>query len=134
MEHVGSTAVPGVEAKPIIDIAVATTERGIIEDLKQPLADLGYIDRGDGGQDGGYLFVKESSPEFRTHHLHIVEKGDPQWSRYLEFRDTLKASGTIRRQYSELKRTLAMSCSEDRRRYTASKDEFISEVLRREGA
>ncbi len=70
IQHVGSTAVPGLDAKPIIDIAVAVASAAVIPQCRQPLGALGYIDRGDAGQDGGYLFVKESAPEVRTHHLH----------------------------------------------------------------
>ena len=69
IQQVGSTAVPGLDAKPIIDIAVAVASTLEIAQCRQPLLDLGYIDRGDSGTEGGYLFVKESAPEVRTHHL-----------------------------------------------------------------
>jgi len=79
IQHVGSTAVPGLDAKPIIDIAVAVTSTAAIGRCRQALGlkDLGYIDRGDSGTEGGYLFVKESAPQVRTHHLHMVTAFTP---------------------------------------------------------
>jgi GrpB-like predicted nucleotidyltransferase (UPF0157 family) len=74
IQHVGSTAVPGLDAKPIIDSAVAVASAAQIAERRQPLRlkDLGYVDRGDSGTEGGYLFVKESAPEVRTHHRHML--------------------------------------------------------------
>jgi len=72
IQHVGSTAVPGLAAKPIIDIVVAVASSAEIARCRQPLRDLGYIDRGDSGTEGGYLFVRESAPLVRTHHLHMI--------------------------------------------------------------
>src|SRR5215204_4418557 len=74
IQHVGSTAVPGLDAKPIIDSAVAVASTAQIAQRRRPLRlkDLGYVDRGDSGTEGGYLFVKESAPEVRTHHLHMI--------------------------------------------------------------
>ena len=67
IQHVGSTAVPGLDAKPIIDIAIAVASTAKIAHCRQPLSDLSSIDRGDSGTEGGYLFVKDSAPEVRTH-------------------------------------------------------------------
>jgi GrpB-like predicted nucleotidyltransferase (UPF0157 family) len=74
IQHVGGTAVPGLDAKPIIDSAVAVASAAQIAERRQPLRlkDLGYVDRGDSGTEGGYLFVKESAPEVRTHHRHML--------------------------------------------------------------
>jgi GrpB-like predicted nucleotidyltransferase (UPF0157 family)/transposase len=90
IQHIGSTAVPGLDAKPIIDIAVAVPSRQVILQPGDPLRGLGYLYRGDAGGDGGHLFVRESSPEARTHHLHVVEVNDPQWRQWLLFRDMLR--------------------------------------------
>src|SRR5262245_5354343 len=62
IQHVGSTAVPGLDAKPIIDIAVAVASLAVIPRCQPLLCAFGYLDRGDAGRDGGYLFVKESTP------------------------------------------------------------------------
>ena len=129
VQHVGSTAVPGLDAKPTIDIAVAVTSSAVIPECKRELRRLGYIDRGDAGSDGGYLFVKEHAPEVRTHHLHMVSIDDPQWCNYLLFRDTLRADATLRLRYGELKKTLQEQFAEDRKAYTKAKDDFIRGVL-----
>jgi GrpB-like predicted nucleotidyltransferase (UPF0157 family) len=106
IQHVGSTAVPGPDAKPIIDIAVAVASLAVIPSLRPRLCALGYIDRGDAGMDGGYLFVKERAPEVRMHHLHVVAIDDPQWRNYLRFRNMLRADGAVRTRYGELKKSL----------------------------
>jgi len=129
IQHVGSTAVPGLDAKPIIDIAVALPSVAVIPQCRQPLGDLGYLDRGDMGGDGGYLFVKESAPEVRTHHLHMVAIDDPQWHDYLLFRDRLRADETLRTSYVTLKRALQKQFANDRQGYTAAKHGFIRGIL-----
>jgi GrpB-like predicted nucleotidyltransferase (UPF0157 family) len=96
IQHVGSTAVPGLDAKPIIDIAVAVASSTVIAGCNQQLCDLGYIDRGDAGTKGGYLFVKVRWPEVRTHHLHVVAIDDPQWRNYPRFRETLRSDEMVR--------------------------------------
>jgi GrpB-like predicted nucleotidyltransferase (UPF0157 family) len=77
IQHIGSTAAPGLDAKPIIDIAVAVASTVEIARCRQPLHDLDSIDRGDCGTEGGYLFVRESTTEVRTHHLHVVATFTP---------------------------------------------------------
>jgi GrpB-like predicted nucleotidyltransferase (UPF0157 family) len=129
IQHVGSTAAPGLDAKPIIDIAVAVVSPVEIARCRQPLHDLGYIDRGDLGSEGGYLFVKESAPEVRTHHLHIVSVDDPQWDAYLRFRDRLRADERIANQYCALKRALQEQFLHDRHSYTRAKQSFVQSVL-----
>ena len=131
IQHVGSTAVPGLDAKPIIDIAVAVASVAAIAQCKPPLGTLGYIDRGDAGRDGGYLFVKESAPDVRTHHLHIVAIDDPQWRDYLRLRDMLRADEDLRAKYAHLKNALQRRFPQDRKAYTAAKEDFIRGLLRR---
>jgi GrpB-like predicted nucleotidyltransferase (UPF0157 family) len=131
VEHVGSTAVPGLPAKPIVDIAVAIQTRDSVPILAQHLTTIDYIDRGDAGAiDGGYLLVKESEPDVRVVHLHIVEESDIQWRRYIEFRDILRLNDTVRKQYADLKTQLGAQFRDDRKSYTEGKSNFIGEVLR----
>jgi len=130
IQHVGSTAVPGLDAKPIIDIAVAVTSVVVIPQCKPLLCAFGYLDRGDAGTEGGYLFVKGSAPDVRTHHLHLVARDDPQWGNYLRLRDLLRADETLRTRYARLKNTLQQQFAEDRKGYTAAKQEFIRGLLR----
>jgi len=129
IQHVGSTAVPGLDAKPILDIAVAVASVTVIPQCRPLLCALGYLDRGDAGIDGGYLFVKESAPDVRTHHLHIVARDDPRWGNYLRFRDVLKADETLRTRYATLKKAVQEQFSQDRKAYTASKHTFIQDIL-----
>lgn len=130
IQHVGSTAVPGLDAKPIIDMAVAVGSIEAIPQCVEPLCSLGYIDRGDLNRDGGYLFVKESAPAVRTHHLHIVTRDDPQWSQYLLFRDLLRNDEMLRLQYAQLKNALQGQFAQNRKAYTAAKHDFIRDILR----
>ena len=134
VQHVGSTAVAGLPAKPILDIAVAVQTRATIPGLVQRLTASGYLDRGDGGDNGGYLLVKDSAPEVRTAHLHIVAVADPQWHDYLAFRDRLRVDCGLRNAYAALKRALALRFADDRKSYTAGKEEFIRKALARPAA
>lgn len=130
IQHVGSTSVPGLTAKPILDIAAALRTREALEPVVSLLCENSYIDRGDGGEQGGYLLVKEAQPDVRIVHLHLVEQADPQWGNYLAFRDTLRADAAVRERYAGLKQQLARQFPHDRRAYTDGKHEFIREVLR----
>ncbi len=129
IEHVGSTAVPGLDAKPILDIAVAVVS--VIPRLARPLCRAGYVDRGDKGRDGGRLFVKESAPEVRTHHVHVLAMDDQQWREYLLFRDTLRGGEGISARYAAFKRALRERYPDDRSAYTAAKRAFVRDVLSR---
>ena len=128
IQHVGSTAVPGLTAKPILDIAVAVPSMDVIPIVVTRLTAGGYIDRGYVNQ-GDYLLVKESDPDIRTVHLHIVEFTGGEWSNYLAFRDILRQNECIRRRYMRVKARLAGHYPNDRKAYTAGKHAFITGVL-----
>lgn len=124
IEHVGSTAVPGLAAKPIIDIMVGVRR---LADAQQCIVPLQRI---------GYEYVPEfevSLPERRyfrkgsprTHHLHTVEVGSDFWERHLLFRDHLRAHPEAAKAYGELKRDLAVRYGADREAYTEAKTPFI---------
>ncbi len=129
VQHVGSTAVAGLPAKPVIDIVVAVRTREAIPELSARLARIGYLDRGDRGDTGGYLFIAESAPDVRTVHLHAVEIRDRQWRNYLRFRDLLRSRQDVRERYAELKRSLARRFPDDSHAYTDGKARFIQECL-----
>lgn len=129
VQHIGSTAVQGLPAKPIIDIAVAIRSYGDIPELVRRLVAVGYVDRGNQGRGGGYLLVRDSEPEVRTAHLHVVELTDALWGKYITFRDILRRDAGIREAYAEVKRRLAATYPNDRKQYTACKDEFVERVL-----
>jgi GrpB-like predicted nucleotidyltransferase (UPF0157 family) len=128
--HVGSTAVPGLPAKPIIDIAVGMRPgETAVAPLRARLEPRGFIYRGDLGSQGGVLFVLETAPWRRIAHVHVVEYGDESWVRYLAFRDRLRRDPDARDSYARLKRTLAERLPGDRAAYTAGKDELVSALL-----
>ena len=129
LQHVGSTAVPDLLAKPILDIAAAVVTFDAMPRIIRRLTGIGYLYRGDYGAEGGHLFVAESSPDVRTIHLHIVEYSGSQWRNHLLFRDLLRHNLMLRKRYAELRRDLVNICHDDRRSYTVAKAEFIHEVL-----
>ncbi len=129
IQHVGSTAVPDLPAKPILDLVAAVTTLDVIPQLIERLAASGYIYRGDGADQGGYLFVFESEPDVRTIHLHIVRRDDAQWTNYIRFRDLLRQNPDLRAEYAKLKRDLRARFPDDRESYTDAKRDFIREVL-----
>jgi GrpB-like predicted nucleotidyltransferase (UPF0157 family) len=130
IQHVGSTAVPGLPAKPILDIALAVRVLDLVPDIVEQLTRIGYIYRGDGGDDGGHLFIRESEPDIRTVHLHVVEQSTTQWKNYLLFREILRDDTNVRKRYTDIKKDLAKQFCNDRKAYTAAKDEFIQGVLK----
>ena len=129
LEHIGSTSVPGLAAKPILDLALLIPQAEPTRKLRNGLHSKGYIYGGNKGQSGGYLFVLETCPDVRTVHLHAISNGDPQWDAYLTFRDALRTNAGLRQRYALLKARLVAEFSDDRAAYTASKASFIQSVL-----
>src|SRR5918912_364122 len=130
LQHVGSTAVPSLPSKPILDLAAGVRTTEAIPEIVRRLTAIGYLYCGDKGDEGGHLFVRESAPNVRTVHLHVVEHNGNQWKNYLLFRDLLRQDALLRQQYAELKRRLADELGNDRKAYTASKQDFIGGALR----
>jgi GrpB-like predicted nucleotidyltransferase (UPF0157 family) len=130
IEHVGSTAVPGLAAKPILDIMVGIDRTPLPESILVALGTLGYQYRGDSGVPGKQYF--RTNP--RTRHLHVVEFGGEDWVRTLAFRDYLRAHPAAVQEYEALKRELARLHRDNRNRYLAGKASFIQSVLERAAA
>jgi GrpB-like predicted nucleotidyltransferase (UPF0157 family) len=127
IEHVGSTAVPDLMAKPIIDIAIAVDSFDQIQAWPQALAIHDYAYFGDRRGWKDHFFAK--GPEkLRTFYLHVVEAEGIRWRNYLRFRDRLRTSPELREEYQALKLSAAESKA-SRDAYTASKDDFIARVL-----
>ena len=133
IEHFGSTAVPGLSAKPIIDILV---EVSCLEETKKHIVPIlkaegyEYFWRpafGDYGPPYYAWFIKRNSDGERTHHIHMVEADSELWERLL-FRDYLKQFPVVAKQYDMLKRMLAKIFPNDRVTYTKEKSEFIVTV------
>ena len=127
--HIGSTAVPGLLAKPVIDIAIAVRPGVGVDDVSGPMARLGWLYRGDAGQDGGWVFVLEDAPWHRVAHAHGVESGGEQWRRYLQLRELLRSSPEARRTYEATKLRLADQHPEGHREYTAGKTGTVQQLL-----
>ena len=132
VEHIGSTAVPGLAAKPITDIMAAVRRLADAEACIGPLQRIGYQ----------YVpeyelelperrYFHKGLPESRTHHLHVVEITSDFWRRHLLFRDYLRTHPEVAREYEALKRRLAERYRFDRQAYTEAKTEFIQAVVER---
>lgn len=130
IQHVGSTSVPGLRAKPILDIAIAVPARDRLPELRERMVAVGYIDRGDGGENGGWLLVREGDPDVRYVHAHVVASDDPQWRfHYIGFRDRLRSDSAARMAYERLKEQNARAYRGDRKAYTAAKVDFVRGVI-----
>ena len=126
-QHIGSTAVRGICAKPIIDIVVGVSDFDGILALNGVLAENGFIFRGQDHPEQ-YLYVCGDS-DFRTHHIHVVIHDSEAWNNYVDMRDYLNCHRDDAQAYSELKASLAKQYPGDRETYTAMKGEMIREIL-----
>jgi len=126
VQHVGSTAVPGLAAKPIIDVMVGVPRLAVDPELIDGLKALGYEYFGEFGIPGRHFFRKGHP---RTHHLHWVEQGGDFWSKQVLFRDYLLAHPDTVAGYERLKRELAQRFRADRAGYTRSKSAFVEDIL-----
>ncbi|MDO4739422.1 MAG: GrpB family protein [Eubacteriales bacterium] len=131
IEHVGSTAVRGICAKPIIDIAVGMRSPEALEAFLGPLAQAGFIDRGEDVPGQRLLVLGDDARQLRTHHIHVVPWGGQAWRNYINFRDYLNAHPEQAARYDALKRTLAAAHACERGAYTAGKAQLVAELLER---
>lgn len=127
IHHVGSTAVPGLAAKPVIDILVGVADLPTSRSCFEPLAELDY-------HYAPYLAEQmhwfcKPDPRRRTHHLHLVPEGSSRYRDELAFRDLLRADRAAAAEYAALKRELAERFEHDRDGYTDAKTEFIARAL-----
>jgi GrpB-like predicted nucleotidyltransferase (UPF0157 family) len=129
IEHIGSTAIPGLMAKPIIDIMAGVKDLPSSLGAREAVAGLTYR-YFPYRPDVMHWFCKPS-PEHRTHHLHLVPVSSSLWSDRLVFRDYLRSSATAAAEYAELKLALAEQHQFDREAYTEAKGEFVRSILSR---
>jgi GrpB-like predicted nucleotidyltransferase (UPF0157 family) len=127
IHHVGSTAVPGLDAKPIIDILVGVDSLDASRACIDPLGALDY--RYAPYRPDEMHWLCKPSPSRRTHHLHLVPTGSERYRQELAFRDSLRAQPATAREYAHLKRRLAAAHRDNREAYTAAKADFIAQVL-----
>lgn len=134
VEHIGSTAVPGLAAKPIIDMVAAIASFNELAFFIEHLQKLGYEYMPD-RMFASRKFFPKGPRTHRTHHINLVIKDDPeQWEAAILFRDYLKQNNTARDQYAQLKQALAKAHPNNRAAYTAAKNDFIQQCLRECGA
>ena len=128
IEHVGSTSVESLCAKPIIDILIGIERFNDGFECVTDLEAIGYESKGENGVPGRHFFAKGNP---RTHHIHMVEMNSNFWNEHLLFRNYLRNNSEARIQYSELKKELALKYENDREKYTSSKAEFIKEIIKK---
>ena len=127
IHHIGSTAIPGIKAKPIIDCLLEMSQIEAIDAYNTVMIALGYEPRGENGIPGRRYFVKGTA-NIHSHHLHAFQLGYQQIARHLDFRDYLRAHPDQAQVYSQLKETLARKYRQDSVAYTEGKNEFIRAI------
>lgn len=125
IHHIGSTSVPGLSAKPVIDILLEVSDISALDN--SAMTRVGYIARGENGITGRQYFIKGG--DRRSHQVHAFAVGDIQVLRHLAFRDYLIKNKDIAEEYADIKREAAVICQNDARRYSALKEKFIEHHL-----
>lgn len=142
IEHVGSTSVPGLAAKPILDIDIITDEQpDIFLEVKNRLQLLGYTHNGDQGITGREVFKynrdqtsgTNDNPLLAAHHLYVCRQNNIALQNHLNFRDYLRSNATARQEYEAIKRKIAMENPDDMGRYVEQKTAFITSILEKTG-
>ena len=141
IEHVGSTSVPGLGAKPIIDLDVVIESPALLPPVVEALAALGYSHKGDLGIPGREAFGREggavprdgSERVWPAHHLYVCARGSRELHRHVRFRDHIRTHPGTATQYDSLKRTLAQRHPHDIEAYIEGKSAFIEGILAVDG-
>lgn len=126
IEHYGSTAVPGLTAKPILDILVGVAPLENWHACHAPLISLGYDYAANAGVPGHYIFGRGRDTTERTHLVHVVLFGGESWTGNLAFRDALRADAALREAYLRVKQAAVMAAPDSRGRYNELKRDFIA--------
>src|SRR5579864_4066421 len=129
IEHVGSTAVPNLPAKPIIDIDVLLASETMLPASIERLASLGYVHRGDLGVPQREAFFPPANDP--PHHLYVCPPGSAEFRRHVAFRDYLRAHPQDAKIYADLKAALAERFRDDRAAYNDAKADFVRELTNR---
>ena len=130
VHHVGSTAVPGLAAKPVVDVLAVADDLGAVDGAEPSLVGLGYEPRGEYGLPGRRYFVRGADGR-RTDHVHVYGEGDPAVARHLAVRDYLRAHPEEAAGYGALKAAVAGRYPDDNRRYAEAKGPFVAALERR---
>jgi GrpB-like predicted nucleotidyltransferase (UPF0157 family) len=125
--HIGSTSVPGIKAKPILDFVLEVVNLDDVIRNLTSFENLGYNSKGEFGIPGRQFFSRDTNSE-RTHHLHVFQKGHADIQRHLVFRDYLRANPDAAREYEKLKEELARQFPKASGSYTEAKSDFIDSM------
>ena len=128
IEHVGSTAVVGMSAKPCIDLDVVIKDSSVLDEVVSRLADIGYIHEGDLGIKGREAFKYTDKPHLMAHHLYVCPQDSAELHRHLTFRDFLRSSQQAVAEYSAVKERAAALYPDDIDGYIAYKSPCIAEL------
>lgn len=127
--HVGSTSIEGLRSKPVIDIMITVKDLKEVENFKHLFTNnLGYDFKDDGGINGEYL-VRKGSEDARTHFIHIIEENSERYDNFVYFKRSLESHPEKIVEYQKLKEELSKKYSNDRKSYTASKNDFIQNII-----
>ncbi|MBR5288197.1 MAG: GrpB family protein [Clostridia bacterium] len=129
IEHVGSTAVPGICTKPIIDIAVGMKRMQDVDACIPALREAGIIDRGEDIPGQRLLVIGDFERDTRSHHIHAVLWNSEAWHNYIRLRDFLRSSMDAAKRYEALKQALAIQFAQDRKAYTEGKKAMIEQMI-----
>ncbi len=127
LEHIGSTSVKGLVAKPIIDIAGTLASFDNIQAIAKAMEDLGYTYKGENGIEDRHFFTKGKPTTF---HVHLTLEGHPIFENHIRFRDALRQNPAAIQTYNRLKQDLLKRFPNDRKAYTEGKHDFIQSILR----
>jgi GrpB-like predicted nucleotidyltransferase (UPF0157 family) len=126
IEHIGSTSIPGMCAKPVLDILAGRPSGTPLDPYLVCIQRAGYVHRGERGV-AGREFFRRGEP--RAYHVHLVEDDGALWREYLAFRDFLRRHADVAARYAALKRSLAARFPTDREAYTDGKAAFVGETI-----
>ena len=133
IEHVGSTSVPGLSAKPIIDIDVVIEDDSRLEAVISALRGIGYRHEGNLGIVGREAFAYDGKEHLRRHHLYVCPEDSPELKRHIAFRDYLRSHPGAARDYSRVKEEVAALYPHDIEKYIEHKSPFIEKIYREIG-
>ncbi|MBQ8973668.1 MAG: GrpB family protein [Clostridia bacterium] len=128
IEHIGSTSVQGLSAKPIIDIDVVIKDYSVWENVISALGEIGYQHQGNLGIDGREAFKYDGKEHLQKHHLYVCPEDSPELKRHIAFRDYLRSHPDAVREYSLIKEQGAKQYPTDIERYIEYKSPFIEKI------
>ncbi len=129
IEHIGSTAVPGLGAKPIIDIMAGVHDKASADECLLPLQKIGYTDVTPEPDNPGWFYCLGKAPHSVGYHLHLMKYQSSDWNRHLVFRDYLRSHPDVAEKYFRLKKRLSKEYGINRVGYTDAKTTFIGKIV-----